>query len=120
MESAWQVTAHRISELAKISVTEHATETMLRRLLACPVETFRATEAGVLLLHDPAEERLGLLPRSERPLKMRVALPLTTVPPETDTLPLIRTTLYRLRITADLLPHPRDPTGDRHAAAGGR
>jgi len=49
-----------ISELAKISVTEHATETMLHRLLACLVETFRAAEAGVLLLYDPADERLAV------------------------------------------------------------
>jgi signal transduction histidine kinase len=47
-----------ISELAKISVTEHETETMLQRLLACLVETFQAAEAGVLLLYDPADERL--------------------------------------------------------------
>ena len=49
-----------ISELAKISVIEHATETMLQRLLACLVETFEAAEAGVLLLYDPADERLAV------------------------------------------------------------
>jgi signal transduction histidine kinase len=49
-----------ISELAKISVVEHATETMLQRLLACLVETFEAAEAGVLLLYDPAEEALSV------------------------------------------------------------
>ncbi len=49
-----------ISELAKISVTEHATETMLQRLLACLVETFEAAEAGVLLLYDPSDERLAV------------------------------------------------------------
>jgi signal transduction histidine kinase len=49
-----------ISEIAKISVTEHATETMLQRLLACLVETFEAAEAGVLLLYDPADERLAV------------------------------------------------------------
>lgn len=47
-----------ISELAKISVTEHETETMLQRLLAYLVETFEAAEAGVLLLYDASEERL--------------------------------------------------------------
>ncbi len=49
-----------ISELAKISVIEHATETMLQRLLACLVETFEAAEAGVLLLYDPSDERLAV------------------------------------------------------------
>jgi signal transduction histidine kinase len=49
-----------ISELAKISVTEHVTETMLQKLLACLVETFGAAEAGVLLLYDPADERLAV------------------------------------------------------------
>ena len=49
-----------ISELAKISVTEHVTETMLQRLLACLVETFEAAETGVLLLYDPAEEALSV------------------------------------------------------------
>jgi len=49
-----------ISELAKISVTEHVTETVLQRLLACLVETFEAAEAGVLLLYDPADERLAV------------------------------------------------------------
>jgi signal transduction histidine kinase len=49
-----------ISELAKISVTEHATETMLQKLLACLVETFEAAETGVLLLYDPSDERLAV------------------------------------------------------------
>jgi signal transduction histidine kinase len=49
-----------ISELAKISVTENETETMLQRLLACLVEMFGAAEAGVLLLYDPSEERLAV------------------------------------------------------------
>ena len=49
-----------ISELAKISVTEHVAETMLQRLLACLVETFEAAEAGVLLLYDPSDERLAV------------------------------------------------------------
>ena len=47
-----------ISELAKISVTEHVTGTMLQKLLACLVETFEAAEAGALLLYDPSDERL--------------------------------------------------------------
>ena len=47
-----------ISELAKISVTEHTTKTMLQRLLACLVETFEPAEAGILFLYDPADERL--------------------------------------------------------------
>ena len=54
-QDQWLLT---ISEIAKISVTEHATETMLQRLLACIVETFETAEAGVLLLYDPADERL--------------------------------------------------------------
>ena len=49
-----------ISELAKISVTEHVTKTMLQKLLACLVETFEAADAGVLLLYDPADERLAV------------------------------------------------------------
>jgi len=49
-----------ISELAKISVTEHATEILLQKLLACLVETFEAAEAGVLLLYDPSDERLAV------------------------------------------------------------
>jgi transcriptional regulator with GAF, ATPase, and Fis domain len=49
-----------ISELAKISVTELETETMLQRLLACLVEAFEAAETGVLLLYDPANERLAV------------------------------------------------------------
>jgi len=49
-----------ISEMAKISVIEHATGTMLQKLLACLVETFDAAEAGVLLLYDPADERLAV------------------------------------------------------------
>ena len=49
-----------ISELAKISVTEHATETMLHKLLACLVETFEAAEAGVLLLYEPSDGRLAV------------------------------------------------------------
>jgi len=47
-----------ISELAKISVTEHVTKTMLQKLLACLVETFEPAEAGILFLYDPADERL--------------------------------------------------------------
>jgi signal transduction histidine kinase len=47
-----------ISEMAKISVTEHASEIMLQRLLACLVEAFEAAEAGVLFIYDPADERL--------------------------------------------------------------
>ncbi len=49
-----------ISEIAKISVTEHATETMLHKLLACLVETFEAADAGVLLLYDPSDGRLAV------------------------------------------------------------
>lgn len=49
-----------ISELAKISVTEHETEAMLQRLLSCLVETFEPAETGVLLLYDPSEERLAV------------------------------------------------------------
>jgi signal transduction histidine kinase len=49
-----------ISELAKISVTEHETQAMLQRLLACLVETFEPAETGVLLLYDPSEERLAV------------------------------------------------------------
>jgi signal transduction histidine kinase len=49
-----------ISELAKISVTEHVTETMLQKLLACLVETYEAAEAGVLFLYDPTDERLAV------------------------------------------------------------
>ena len=49
-----------ISEIAKISVTEHATDAMLQRLLACLIETFGAAESGVLLLYDPADERLAV------------------------------------------------------------
>jgi signal transduction histidine kinase len=47
-----------ISELAKISVTVHKTESMLQKLLACLVETFEPAEAGVLLIYDPSQERL--------------------------------------------------------------
>jgi signal transduction histidine kinase len=49
-----------ISEIAKISVTEHVTQTMLQRLLTCLVETFEPAETGVLLLYDPAEEALSV------------------------------------------------------------
>jgi signal transduction histidine kinase len=49
-----------ISEIAKISVTEHTTQTMLQKLLACLVETFAAAESGVLLLYDPSDERLAV------------------------------------------------------------
>jgi signal transduction histidine kinase len=49
-----------ISEIAKISVSEHSTKAMLQKLLACLVETFDAAEAGVLLLYDPADERLAV------------------------------------------------------------
>jgi signal transduction histidine kinase len=49
-----------ISELAKISVTEHKTEAMLQRLLTCLVETLETADAGALLLYDLAEERLAV------------------------------------------------------------
>ena len=49
-----------ISEIAKISVTERATEIMLHKLLACLVETFEAAEAGVLLLYDPSDGWLAV------------------------------------------------------------
>jgi hypothetical protein len=49
-----------ISEIAKISVTEHATGTMLQKLLARLIETFEAAETGVLLLYDPTEEALSV------------------------------------------------------------
>jgi signal transduction histidine kinase len=49
-----------ISEIAKISVTEHSTERMLPKLLACLIETFEVAETGVLLLYDPEEETLSV------------------------------------------------------------
>jgi signal transduction histidine kinase len=49
-----------ISEIAKISVTEHETETMLQKLLACLIETFEAAETGILLLYDPADKVLSV------------------------------------------------------------
>ena len=49
-----------ISEIAKISVTEHATDTMLHKLLACLVETSEAAEAGLLLLYDPLDGWLAV------------------------------------------------------------
>ena len=49
-----------ISELARISVTEHATKTILQRLLACLVDTFEPAEAGLLFLCDPPDQWLAL------------------------------------------------------------
>ena len=49
-----------ISEIAKISVTEHSTEAMLQKLLACLIETLEVADTGVLLLHDPDEDLLSV------------------------------------------------------------
>ena len=49
-----------ISELARISVTEHATKTILQKLLACLVEMFEPAEAGLLLLCDPSDQWLAV------------------------------------------------------------
>jgi signal transduction histidine kinase len=49
-----------ISEIAKISVIEHSTATMLQKLLACLIETFEAAETGALLLYDPDDESLSV------------------------------------------------------------
>lgn len=47
-----------ISELAKISVTEQDTGTMLQKFMAFLVKVFDPADAGILLLYNPSEERL--------------------------------------------------------------
>lgn len=47
-----------IFELAKILATQQDLETMLSGFLACLIETLEAAEAGVMMLHDPSDERL--------------------------------------------------------------
>jgi len=47
-----------IFRIAKILATEQHLETMLAKLLSCLVETLEAAEAGILLLHDPSNDRL--------------------------------------------------------------
>jgi signal transduction histidine kinase len=47
-----------IFEVTKILVTESDPENMLPKLLSCLIETLEAADAGVLLLHDPADGRL--------------------------------------------------------------
>ena len=49
-----------LSEIAKISVTEPSTETMLQKLLAYLIETLEVADTGVLLLYDPDEEALAV------------------------------------------------------------
>jgi signal transduction histidine kinase len=47
-----------IFELAKIVATQQDLEAMLSDFLACLIETLEAAEAGVMMLHDPSDERL--------------------------------------------------------------
>jgi len=45
-------------EIAKVLVAGHDLETMLPELLASLIQTIEAADAGMLLLHDPADGRL--------------------------------------------------------------
>lgn len=49
-----------ISEIAKILIGERDTGAVLRKLLACLIDTFRVAEAAVLFLYDPCTQRLAV------------------------------------------------------------
>ena len=51
---------HTISEMAKISVTEHSTEAMLQKLLVCLIETFESADTGMLLIYRPDGDALSV------------------------------------------------------------
>jgi nitrate/nitrite-specific signal transduction histidine kinase len=44
--------------MAKILAAEHDLETLLSESLSCLIGTLEAAEAGILLLHDPSDDRL--------------------------------------------------------------
>jgi signal transduction histidine kinase len=47
-----------IFDIAKILATQQELEAMLSEFLSCIVETLEAADAGVMLIHDPSDERL--------------------------------------------------------------
>ncbi len=47
-----------IFELARILATQQDLETMLSQFLSCLIHTLESTDAGVMMLYDPDEERL--------------------------------------------------------------
>jgi signal transduction histidine kinase len=49
---------HTVFEVARVLATEHHLEVSLPRLLESLIETSPAADAGLLLLHDPTDDRL--------------------------------------------------------------
>jgi signal transduction histidine kinase len=47
-----------IFDIAKILATQQELEAMLSEFVSCIVETLEAADAGVMLIHDPSDERL--------------------------------------------------------------